>query len=157
MEAQNTNDAYIGFSNMLNESLNNWVKEKIIVSRTKWHPWTTNGLRNLNKLFRKTNVKDKLHPLSMNFFKYRIIYKTLKRKAKILSYDKIVVQYRYDTRMPFVSYGVYHSLIARTNDKTRLWDTFKIKNNIPPLISRLKAFWLVYWCWIRMLRSHRTH
>jgi len=110
------------------------VKEKTIVipaSHIIRDPWMTNGLitssRNLNKLFRKKINKEKSHPHSIKFNKYRNSYNNLKRKAKIKFYNEIFVKYRHDIRK---TWGVINSLIGRTNDKTGISETFQI-NNVP--------------------------
>ena len=65
LEQLNTNDAFIAFTNKLNDIINNEVQEKTVIipaSRIIRDPWITTGLitssRKLNKLYKMKIGKD---------------------------------------------------------------------------------------------------
>ena len=142
LEQLNTNDAFIAFTNKLNDIINNEVQEKTVIipaSRIIRDPWITTGLitssRKLNKLYKMKIGKDKNHPNSTKYSQYRNAYNSLKRKAKSTFYNELFIKYRHDIRK---TWGVINSLIGKTNDKSSISETFKI-NNAPindPRINR---------------------
>ena len=142
LEQLNTNDAFIAFTNKLNDIINNEVQEKTVIvpaSRIIRDPWITTGLitssRKLNKLYKMQIGKDKNHPKSTKYSQYRNAYNSLKRKAKSTFYNELFIKYRHDIRK---TWGVINSLIGKTNDKSSISETFKINNapiNDPELIA----------------------
>ena len=83
-------------------------------------PWMSKGLmtssRTSTKLYHKCMNKLRTDPAYLNYIKYRNVYNTLKRKAKINYYSQLFKDYKFDIRI-ILNYLKIINLIFETHGR----------------------------------------
>ena len=73
------------------------------------------------KLYHKCMKKARDHPALVKYIRYRNLYNSLKRQAKIAYYDELFQKYKYDIRC---TWKTIRTVIGGHNDKTSVPQTF---------------------------------
>jgi len=142
LENQQVGDSYGIFIQRLTESLDRhapFKKKTIPVKYIIREPWITPGLlkssNTCDKMYKKIIGSNKESDQYRNYKKYRNLYNSIKRQAKIDYYNNKIHSYMHDSHK---LWQTLNTLIGKTNDKTSLSDTFLIDNiptTDPSLIS----------------------
>ena len=83
--------------------------------------------RTSTKLYHKCMKKVRTDPSYIKYIKYRNLYNTLKRTAKIQYYTEIFHKYKFDIRN---TWKTIRTLIGGENDKTTVTQTLMSNSNV---------------------------